>query len=155
MPQAVAQTNSPSALRQDYATTAPLPSTGRVTIRDDIRNLDTKRLIATCPPDSAPYAFAESTNYQIQICSQEYDPWLPKYYIGQAKDGSGEMRITSTNPDEARQLIFKHQGYTYSLYRDTAHPESSNAYLQVFTPNGEGYAEALLYLYEMGRMPKS
>lgn len=141
-------------IRRDYAATAPLPSTGQVTIRNSIRNLDLSQLIAECPPDSAPYAFAESTNYRVQICSQEYDPWQPKYYIGQAKDGSGELRITSSNPETARQLIFEHSGYTYAIYRDGARPELLNAYLQVFTPSGENYAEALLYLYEAGATPR-
>ena len=97
-------------------TAAPLP-TGQVTLRADIRNLETSRLIAACPTDSAPYAFAESNHYQIQICSQEYDPWQPKYYIGQSKTDQGSLNITSTNPDEARQLIFKNAGYTYRLRR--------------------------------------
>lgn len=141
-------------IQQDYAATAPLPATGKVTIRDSIRNLDMNQLIADCPSDSAPYAFAESTNYRVQICSEEYDPWQPKYYIGQAKDGSGEMHITSSNPDEARQLIFKHDGYTYILYRDSARPELTNAYLEVYSPSGENHAEALMYLYEASNPPR-
>ena len=140
--------------QQDYAPTMPLPETGRVTIRDHIQNLDANRLITECPADSAPYAFAESTHYRVQICSAEYDPWMPKYYMGQAKDGSGELRITSSDPAEARQLIFKSEGYTYILYRDAARPEQVNAYLQVFTPNGDSYAEALLYFYEAA-MPQT
>ncbi|HEY9644489.1 MAG TPA: hypothetical protein V6C57_28595, partial [Coleofasciculaceae cyanobacterium] len=69
-------------------------------------------------------------------------------YIGQAKDGGGELRITSSNLDEARQLIFKNGDYTYVLYRDGAKPDESNAYLEVYMPNGKSYAEALFYLYE-------
>jgi hypothetical protein len=141
-------------LQQDYEPTTPLPETGRLTIRDHIRNLDPARLITNCPTDSAPYAFAESTNYRVQICSGEYDPWLPKYYLGQAKDGSGEIHITNSNGAEAQQLIFKSAGYTYVLYRDAAQSEQVNAYLQVFTPNGEGYAEALLYFYEVSDAPQ-
>ncbi len=137
--------------QQDYDSNSPIPATGKVTIRNDIRSLDVSQLIADCPADSAPYAFAESTNYRVQICSQEYDPWQPKYYIGQAKDGSGELRITSDRPEEARQLIFKSQGYTYILYRDGRRPELINAYLEVYTPNGKNYAEALWYLYEATR----
>lgn len=133
---------------RDYEPTTPLPDTGKVTVRNDIRNLDPDRLITDCPADSAPYAFAESTHYRVQICSQEYDPWQPKYYLGQAKDGSGELRITSSDPAEARQLIFESDGYTYILDRDAARLEQANAYLQVFTPTGDSYSEALLYLYE-------
>ncbi|MFM7428008.1 MAG: hypothetical protein ACKO7W_23920 [Elainella sp.] len=140
-----------ASLQQDYGPTTPLPATGQVTIRSDIRSLDLNQLIAPCPSDSSPYAFAESTNYRVQICSAEYDPWQPKYYIGQSKQGNEELQITSTDPAAARQLIFNHAGYTYVLYRDgrarTA-DGSANAYLQVFTPSGEGYAEALLYFYE-------
>lgn len=151
---AASPTDSQTAqIQQDYAPTEPLPDTGKLTIRDNIRNLEPNRLIADCPSDSGPYAFAESTHYRVQICSQEYDPWQPKYYIGQAKDGSGELRITSTDPDQARQLIFKHEGYTYILYRDGARPEQVNAYLEVYFPNGERHAEALLWLYEIGRPP--
>lgn len=147
------------ALHQDYGPATPLPATGQVTIRSDIRDLDPNRLIAPCPSDSSPYAFAESTNYRVQICSAEYDPWQPKYYIGQAKQGNEELQITSTDPAAARQLIFNHAGYTYVLYRDgrgAASGEAANAYLQVFTPSGEGYAEALLYFYETSplRMPQ-
>lgn len=139
--------NTPNLLR-DYAPNAPIPATGQVTIRGDVRQLDLDRLIADCPADSAPYALAESTGYFIQICSAEYDPWLPKYYIGQAKDGSGELRLTNDNPDTARQLIFPNDGYTYTLYRDSARPDQTNAYLEVGTPDGKIYAEALFYLYE-------
>jgi hypothetical protein len=138
---------SQPSLNQDYGSTTPLPQTGQVTIRNDIRNLDLNQLIAPCPSDSSPYAFAESTNYRVQICSAEYDPWQPKYYIGQAKENREELTITSTDPAAARQLVFKHAGYTYVLYRD-GRTVASNAYLQVFTPSGEGYAEALLYFYE-------
>lgn len=143
-----------NSIQQDYAATDPLPSTGQVTIRNHIRNLDPSRLIAECPADSAPYLFAESTHYYVQICSQEYDPWLPKYYIGQAKDGSGELRITSPDPEEARQLIFKYNSYTYMIERTATQLEQRNAYLQVYTPNGENFAEALLYLYESSAVPK-
>lgn len=139
--------------KRDYGPTTPIPATGRVTLRQNIRRLNLDRLIAPCPADSGPYAFAESTNYRIEICSKEYDPWLPKYYIGQAKDGSGGLRMTATNPDEARQLIFKNGDYTYILYRDSARPERTNAYLEIFLPNGKGYAEALFYLYERSDRP--
>ena len=143
-----------SSMQLDYEAMTPLPSTGKVTIRDSMRNLDLSRLIADCPPDSAPYAFAESTHYQVQICSQEYDPWQPKYYIGQAKDGSGELRITSSDPEAARQLIFRHDGYAYVIYRDSARPEQTNAYLEIYSPDGQNYAEALIYLYETGPAPQ-
>lgn len=143
-----------STIQQDYAATAPLPSTGQVTVRNHIRNLDPSRLIVDCPADSAPYAFAESTNFEVQICSEEYDPWQPKYYISQAKDRSSGLRITSSNPEEARQLIFRNEGYTYVIYRDGARPNQQNAYLEVYTPDGDNFAEALLYLYEAGPAPR-
>jgi hypothetical protein len=135
-------------VQRDYDFRTPLPSTGQVTIRGSIRTIQLDQLIADCPTDSAPYALAESTNYRVQVCSEEYDPWLPKYYIGQAKDGSGELRITSTDVNAARQLIFENAGYTYVIYRDGARPNQINAYLEVYSPSGQGYAEALWYLYE-------
>lgn len=146
-PIAQAPTETPELVR-DYAPEAALPATGQVTIRGDIRNLDDSRLIADCPADSAPYAFAESSNYLIQICSAEYDPWLPKYYIGRAKVGGDELRITNAQPETASQLVFRNGDYTYALYRDSARPASTNAYLEVYTPDGQAYAEALLYFYE-------
>ncbi|MBD3885082.1 hypothetical protein IFO70_25455 [Phormidium tenue FACHB-886] len=145
------ETNSGTAIgeiERDYGLTTPIASTGKVTVRDRIRYIDTDQLITPCPTDTAPYALAESTHYRIQICSGEYDPQLPKYYIGQAKDGSGELRITNSDLKEARQLIFKNDDYTYVLYQDGARPEETNAYLEVHEPDGESYAEALLYLYQ-------
>lgn len=142
-----ASANNP-ALFRDYEPMTPIPAIDRVTIRDDVRNLAPDQAIADCPTDTSVYAFAESTSYFVQICSQEQDPWLPKYYIGQAKDGSSEQQITSDNPDEARQLIFRDQGYAYILYRDSARPDLTNAYLEIYTPEGTVYAEALLYFYE-------
>lgn len=145
--------DNPNMLR-DYGFNEPIAQTGKVTVRGDIRPISSDRLITPCPRDSAPYALAESTNYRVQICSAEYDPWLPKYYIGRAKDGNGELRITSTNANEARQLIFRNAGYSYILYRDSARPQLSNAYLEVYTPSGRGYGEALFYIYERLDRPR-
>ncbi len=130
----------------------PLPTTGKVTVRSNIDTLDTSQLLTDCPTDTAPYAYAESTRYQIQICSEEYDPWMPKYYIGRAKDGSGELRLINKNQDEARQLIFRNGNYLYTLYQDGARPEQMNAYLEIYSPDDQKtYAEALLYLYVKSR----
>ena len=139
-------------IQRDYAPTSPLPSTGQVTLRGNIRNMETDRLIAECPPDSAPYAFAESTNYIVQICSAEYDPWMPKYYLGHAKADGTEIWLTNEEHETARQLIFENSDYTYVLYRDT-NPNETNAYLEVHTPDGTVYAEALLYFYERTDRP--
>jgi hypothetical protein len=135
-------------MERDYGFTTPIASTGKLTVRDRIRLVDADKLFTSCPTDTAPYALAESTHYRIQICSGEYDPQLPKYYIGQDKNGGDELRITSSNLDEARQLVFKNGDYTYVLYGDSAKPDTTNAYLEVYMPNGKSYAEALLYLYE-------
>ena len=134
-------------MERDYGLTTPIATTGTVTVRDRIRFVDSDKLLTACPTDTAPYALAESTHYRVQICSEEYDPQLPKYYIGQEK-GGGELRITSSNLNEARQLTFKNGDYTYILYRDGVKPDKSNAYLEVYMPNGKSYAEALFYLYE-------
>ncbi|MBW4659681.1 MAG: hypothetical protein KME15_13475 [Drouetiella hepatica Uher 2000/2452] len=140
--------NPEPEMERDYGVTTPIATTGKVTVRDRIRFLDSDKLLTACPTDTAPYALAESTHYRVQICSGEYDPQLPKYYIGQAKDGGSELRITSSDLNEARQLTFKNGDYTYILYRDGAKPDQSNAYLEVHMPNGKSYAEALFYLYE-------
>jgi hypothetical protein len=140
--------NPGKEIERDYGITTPIASTGKLTVRDRIRFVDADKLFTACPTDTAPYALAESTHYRIQICSGEYDPQLPKYYIGQDKDGGDELRITSSNLDEARQLVFKNGDYTYVLYGDSAKPDQTNAYLEVYMPNGKSYAEALLYLYE-------
>ncbi|HEY9629923.1 MAG TPA: hypothetical protein V6C84_21675 [Coleofasciculaceae cyanobacterium] len=141
-------TDKAAEIERDYGFTTPIATTGKVTVRDRIRFVDADKLLADCPTDTAPYALAESTHYRVQICSEEYDPQLPKYYIGQDKEGGSELRITSANLNEARQLTFKNGDYTYVLYRDGAKPDQSNAYLEVYMPDGKSYAEALLYLYE-------
>ncbi|MDI9640049.1 hypothetical protein QM565_30535 [Geitlerinema splendidum] len=147
-----ADSDNPNYLR-DYEPTEPLPATGRVTIRGDARPLDPSNLFTTCPTDTGLYAYAESTHYEIIICSEEFSPDVPKTYISQAKDGSGSLRIVSQDRDSAYRLTFSNGGYTYSLYRDGARPEQLNAYLEVTEPNGKTYAEALLYLYEYTRRP--
>ncbi|WP_416670655.1 hypothetical protein [Egbenema bharatensis] len=140
-------------LERDYEPTSPLPSTGQVTIRDNIRNVSLDRLIADCPTDTGPYALAESTNYIVQICSAEFDPWMPKYYLGRTKADGSEIWLTNEDQDTARQLIFPNGDYTYVLYRDSARPDETNAYLEIHTPEGKVYAEALIYLYERSDRP--
>jgi hypothetical protein len=145
---AQSSTSANGDIERDFGLTTPIAATGKITARDRIRFVDADRLFTPCPTDTAPYALAESTHYRVQVCSEEFDPQVPKYYIGQAKDGGGEMRITSSNPNEARQLVFKNADYTYVLYRDGRHPEQTNAYLEVYEPDGKSYAEALFYLYQ-------
>lgn len=149
----LSQAEATPAIQRDFAPTTPLPETGQVTARGSIRDLEADRMIAQCPADSAPFAFAESTNYLVQICSAEYDPWLPKYYMSRAKDGSGTIELTNDNPDTARQLIFTNGDYTYALDRDGDRPAQTNAYLEVQTPDGITHAEALLYFYEQSAAP--
>jgi hypothetical protein len=144
---------APSDIQRDFAPTTPLPATGQVTLRGNIRDVASDRLIRQCPSDSAPYAFAESTRYLVQICSAEYDPWLPKYYISQAKDGSGNLELTNSDPNTAQQLIFPNGDYTYILDRDSVRTEQTNAYLEIHHPDGQTYAEALLYFYEQVDRP--
>jgi hypothetical protein len=145
--------DNPNLLR-DYDPMTPLPETGRVTLRADIASLNSDRLITDCPTDTALYAFAESSNYRVQICSQEYDPWMPKYYIGRAKDGGDELRLVNKDAYEARQLLFYNGDYRYNLYRDGARPEQMNAYLEIYSPDDrKTYAEALVYLYEKSGRP--
>jgi hypothetical protein len=137
----------------DYRFDVPLPATGKVTIRADIASFSAP-LVTDCPTDTTLYAFAESTNYRVQICSQEYDPSVPKYYIGRDRTGGSELRLINENVNEARQLIFNNGDYSYTLYRDGARPEQMNAYLEVRSASdGKTYAEALLYLYEKNYRP--
>lgn len=137
----------PNVLR-DYGWTTRLPKTGKVTIRGNIKQLNSNRLFTRCPANTVVVAFAESTNYLTQICSKEYDLSLPKYYFGRDKKSGSSLKIVNNDADEANQLIFHNRGYTYLIYADGSRPEGSNAYLEVTQPNGKTYAEALLYLYD-------
>ena len=133
---------------RDYKLKEPLPQTGKVTTRSDIKQLDASKLFASCPADSAPYGYAESSNYKVLLCSLSSAPKVPKYYIMSAKDGSGSLSIDSQKKIMAYQLKFQHRSYLYHINRDGVRPETINAYLEVTQPNGKTYAEALLYLYE-------
>jgi hypothetical protein len=144
--------NNPNLLR-DYDPTAPIPATGQTTIRGSIRNLNTNRMIAECPADSAPYAYAESTNHRVQICSAEFDPWLPKYFMGQSKDGSSDIRITNEELESAQQLVFNNGDRTYALSGSRDRAGDTNVYLEIRNPDGTTYAEALLYFYEQTDRP--
>ena len=146
-PESRGSSSASGEIERDFGMTTPIASTGKITERDRIRFVDADRLFTPCPTDTAPYALAESTHYRVQVCSEEFDPQVPKYYIGQAKEGGSEMRITSSNANEARQLVFKNADYTYVLYQDGARLDTTNAYLEVHEPDGKSYAEALFYLY--------
>ncbi len=141
--------DNPNYLR-DYGFNTPLPQTGKVTIRRTVGQFNQKKMFKPCPANSNLYAFAESTNYQVEICSKERKPSQPKYYLSRAKNGSGGITIRSNDEDAAYQLIFQNNGYTYSIYRDGGDPQRVNAYLEVTRPDGKTFAEALLYLYERG-----
>ncbi|OUL29518.1 hypothetical protein BV372_23110 [Nostoc sp. T09] len=140
--------DNPNYLR-DYGFSTSLPQTGKVTIRQPIQQFKQTRMFKACPANSKLYAYAESTNYQVEICTKENNPRLPKYYLSRAKNGKSSLTITSHDEDDAAQLIFKNNGYTYLIYRDGGGPSNSiNAYLEVTRPDGKTFGEALLYLYE-------
>jgi hypothetical protein len=146
--------NDPNVLR-DYAPLTPIPDIGSVTVRGTLDAAPERLAFEDCPPDTSPYAMAESTSYGIQVCSTETDPGLPKYFVAQAKDGSGVIRVTNQEELSARQLIFKGDRYWYILYRDGARPEIMNAYLEIYTPEGRTYAEALWSIYERRDYPNN
>lgn len=140
--------DNPNYLR-DYGFSMPLPQTGKVTIRQPLRQFKQNRMFKPCPANSNLYAYAESTNYQVEICTKEYTLNQPKYYLSRANNGKSSLTITSNDEDAAYQLIFNNNGYTYSIYRDGGGPRNAiNAYLEVTRPDGKTFGEALLYLYE-------
>lgn len=142
--------------KADYDFSTPIPQIGRTTIRRSLAEFDRTQMVAPCPPDTVLLTAAESTNYHIQICSAEDDPTQPAYYMGFAKDGSGDIVIPASDRQAARQNVFRNGNYTYSIYADGRAPERMNAYLEVLLPNGEMHAEALWYLYrhnERGSRP--
>ncbi|MBW4445757.1 MAG: hypothetical protein KME38_02470 [Spirirestis rafaelensis WJT71-NPBG6] len=140
--------DNPNYLR-DYNFSTPLPQTGKVTIRRALREFKQNRMFKACPANSELYAFAESTNYQVEICTKEHTLKQPKYYFSRAKNGSSSLTIKSNDEDAAYQLIFQNNGYTYSIYRDGGSSKNPiNAYLEVTRPDGKTFVEALIYLYE-------
>ncbi|MBW4561309.1 MAG: hypothetical protein KME32_09140 [Mojavia pulchra JT2-VF2] len=140
--------DNPNYLR-DYGFSTPLPQTGKVTIRRSLREFKRNQMFKSCPANSNLYAYAESTNYQVEICTKEKTYNQPKYYLSRAKNGKSSLTITSKDEDAAYQLIFNNNGYTYSIYRDGGGPQNAiNAYLEVTRPDGKTIGEALLYLYE-------
>lgn len=140
--------DNPNYLR-DYNFSTPLPQTGKVTIRRTLAEFKQNRMFKACPANSELYAFAESTNYQVEICTKEHTLKQPKYYLSRAKNGSSSLTIKSNDEDAAYQLIFQNNGYTYSIYRDGGSSKNPiNAYLEVTRPDGKTFGEALIYLYE-------
>jgi hypothetical protein len=137
---------SAQEIQRDYAPTTPLPNIGRTTIRDNIRNLPTRRIFTQCPSNSIILEFAESKNYLVIICSQENDRNVPKYWIQRPKNGGSDLRINVTF-DEGMAL-YERGEYSYSIYSDGIRPERLNAYLQRYNRNFQkGFGEALLYHY--------
>jgi len=129
---------------QDYGWKTPLPQTGKLTIRQPLRAFNRKKIFAACPNGSALYAFAESTNYKVQICAVG---GTPRYYMSRGKTDSSKLTFEDRG-EGAQQLVFKRGDYSYILYRDGRDPSKLNAYLQVYKKDKQILGEALLYLYE-------
>lgn len=130
---------------EDYGSFTPLPQTGRVTIRQPLKALDRQRLFAPCFSGTTLYAFAESTNYLVQICARN---GVPRVYISKDKRNGRLLTVQDQDASRTRQLIFARGQYLYILYRDGRAPERMNAYLQVFRGQQQVLGEALLYIYE-------
>lgn len=137
---------SAQEIQRDYAPTTPLPNIGRTTIRDNIRNLPTRRIFTQCPSNSIILEFAESKNYLVIICSQENDRNVPKYWIQRPNNGRSDL-IINVSFDEGIAL-YKRGEYSYSIYSDGIRPERLNVYLERYNRNFQkGFGEALLYHY--------
>lgn len=141
---------SAQEIKKHYEATTPLPGIGRVTIRDNIRNLPTNRIFRKCPSNSMIIEFAESKSYLVIICSDENDHNLPKYWIERRKNGGSDLIVNaSSNTNEP--ATYKRGEYSYWIYSDGIHPEKMNAYLQRYNRNTQrGSAEALLFYYNRG-----
>jgi hypothetical protein len=143
-----ASAGDPMVLR-DYDPLTPIPATGQVTRRGNLAEAPGYLHFADCPEGADLYAVAQSSSYVIQVCAAVGDPLQPELFLAQAKDGSGTIQVISEDPQAAQQLIFRGDRYWYMLYRDGARPEILNAYLEIYTPEGRTYAEALYGIYEI------
>lgn len=128
---------------EDYGFTTPIPSIGRVTIRDNIKNLPKSKIFASCPDNSNLIEFAESTTKQVIICSAENDFKKEKYWIQRNKNSDGFFTLIASF--DARGVpYYKRGATTYAIYIDGVKPSRLNAYLY---QNSKG--EALLYHYSI------
>lgn len=71
-----------------------------------------------CPDDNAAVnRYAETASYQLWICSSANNPNIPRYYVGDAKNGSGgiTLRLASYSPN---QYVAVNNNYRYVLNRN-------------------------------------
>lgn len=142
----------------DYDYKTPLPSTGRVTIRQDLNAFDRQKMLTSCPSSSQLYGWAESRNYFIQICAVN---GIPRYWISRQKSQRNLLIFEDKNSNSTRQLVFRKNDRNYILYRDgrgaNCSKNGGNAYLEIYqrTPQKVSLLlkEALLYLFEVNGSP--
>jgi hypothetical protein len=142
------------ALTSAQTATASTPKKLPVTDYQDIRNFDSRKQFTPCPTDTILLRFAETTKYKVQICSQEGDLSLPGYYMGQGKNGGGNLKFKIRDQQAAQTGVYKHEDYSYILYTDGLHRDGFRPKLQVYGPKAKLLLEEqLLSLYDKDYHP--
>jgi len=124
---------------EDYGYREPIPVICRVTVRQNLRYLNRNRLFASCPNSTNLYAFAESTNYVVMVCSNESIS-NAKYWIQMSKIDRKILSFTALY--DVRGVPYWQNGNS-SLFLYSDGIRCGNAYLTM----GEK-SEAILYHYD-------
>ncbi len=136
-------------IKRDYDFQTPVPLISRITIRDNIRNLPKSKLFTRCPDKTVLLEYAESSKYSIMICSDEKNTRQEKYWIQNAKNGSGKLTLTAFVYTTGAPF-YKYGDEIFSILTDDdgIKPVKFNAYLERYNSKTKiGSAEALLYHY--------
>ncbi|WP_374790837.1 hypothetical protein [Aerosakkonema funiforme] len=136
--------NLAQEMQYDYAPNTRIPAIGRVTIRDNIRNLPANKRFTRCPSNSNLIEFAESTNYLVMICSDERDRNRHKYWIQRSKHNRLILRLIASF-DVRGVPDYPNGQYTYYIYADGG--GRINAYLERCNQTRRCVSEALFYHY--------
>jgi hypothetical protein len=139
-PTAITTPTTASTSPRSVAPTASPPSKAGLPI-GDTKELEDN---SVCQRTGGIFAFAETKNYRVYICSDPQNPKQPKYYRSRNKDGSGGLDIEATgyNPYTDDVIAFKSNGYTYAVEIPTA--QNPEPVLRVTFPDGKLVKEQLL-----------
>ena len=100
----------------------------------------------TCRQTGGIYAYGETTNFKVYICSDANNPDQPRYYRSFNRDGSPGLNLTAEkyDPLKGSMVEFRNDDYTYGM--DLLADGGDKPMLRVGLPGGKTNTEPLTVL---------
>lgn len=137
-------------LQRDFPFNQPIPETGRVTQRLPLNQLPAAKLFSKCPESTKLAQYAESSHFQVIICTDKKAARSFKYWIQKSKRTNKISQIIARTDPNSLESVWESGDYRVMIYADGARPDTINAYLESYNRKTQkGIAEALLYHYSL------